>query len=85
MPLKEDQFDQYDYHSCKEHENGNAVDAMHIPDPLGIRSIGVLFFEVEIFCYLLPKAHFNCLQEGQNYFKLTSGNKKLLNRPAALP
>jgi hypothetical protein len=41
----------------QEHKNGDAVDPMHIPHPLGIRRIRIPFFDVEILSYLSPNSH----------------------------
>lgn len=46
------------YHKCQqEHEDGNAVDAMHIFHPLAVRCVRVTLFYVEIFCHLPEYAH----------------------------
>jgi hypothetical protein len=46
-------------HCQQEHENGNAIDAMHITHPFTMWCIWVSFFDVEIFCKLSPYAHKN--------------------------
>jgi hypothetical protein len=46
VPLKEKQFNDQDDQGNEEHEDGNAVDAMHIPDPLRVWSIGIFLPDV---------------------------------------
>jgi len=40
-----------------EHKNADAVNAMHIFDKPCFWTIGIRFFDVEIFCYLLKYTH----------------------------
>ena len=57
MSFKENIFDNNYNQREQEHENGNAIDAMHIFHPLAMWCVRVTFFYVEIFCYLIPDAH----------------------------
>jgi len=41
----------------EEHEEGNAVDAMHILHPTGMWSLRISFFDVEVFGQLSQDAH----------------------------
>ena len=38
-------------------QQADPVDAMHISDPFAFRPFGILFFQVKVFCYLIPDAH----------------------------
>lgn len=51
----------------EEHEEGNAVDAMHVLHPFGMRSIGISFLYVEVFGQLSQYAHNSKLSSTQNY------------------
>ena len=53
----EDHDDQRD----QEHKNGNAVDAMHVSHPFGIRLIRIPFPQVEIFSQLFENSHYTKL------------------------
>jgi len=44
-------------HRQQKHENGNAIDAMHIAHPFAVRCIRIFFFDIEVFCYLAPDSH----------------------------
>jgi hypothetical protein len=57
MPFKENSFDGNHNQREQEHENGNAVDTVHVFHPLAVRCVRVTLFDVEIFCYLIPDAH----------------------------
>ena len=52
MFFEEDQFHYNNDQRKKKHKNGNAVNAMHIPDPFAAWRIGVTFLDVKVFCQL---------------------------------
>ena len=56
MPPKEYFHGQY-HHPDEEEQDGDPVDAMHVFYPLCLRSIRVLFAQVQILCYLVEYAH----------------------------
>ena len=52
MPFEENDFNNNNNQRHQKHENGNAVDAMHVLDPTRVRSIRVPLFDVQVFCNL---------------------------------
>ncbi len=48
---------EHHYYGYEEHQEGDAVHAVHVLDPLVAWLVGVSFFDVEVFRYLSPKTH----------------------------
>lgn len=55
--MPEEKFDGKNDQTKDEHENTDAVDAMHVLHKPGFRSVRVRFFNVEIFRYLPKYTH----------------------------
>ena len=51
------QFNSQDNQAENKNQQADAVDTMHITYPFIFRPVGILFFQVEVFCYLTPDAH----------------------------
>lgn len=43
----------------QEHENGNTVNAVHVPHPFAVGRIRVSFFDIKVFGYLAHHSHKN--------------------------
>jgi hypothetical protein len=52
---KDSQDQENDPH--EEHKNGDPVDPMHIPHPLGIRRIRIPLLDIKVLLYLSPDSH----------------------------
>jgi hypothetical protein len=67
----------------QEHQQADAVNAMHVAHPPAFWRIRILFFEVEVFCDLLPYTHkqsfiaTNINQEQKALQKCLTGSKFL--------
>jgi hypothetical protein len=57
MSLEKKQPDDHEDQPQEKHKDGDPVDPMHIPHPLGIRRIRIPLLNVEIFRYLSPDSH----------------------------
>lgn len=57
LSLTEDAQDGHKQNAQDEQEDGKAVDAMHVAQPLGIRRIGILLADIQIFSYLTHNPH----------------------------
>lgn len=75
MLSKHKQFKYDNDESYEEHEEGNAVNAMHVLHPPGMRSLGVSLLYVKIFGQLSQYTHSMKLSSTQNYNNKNTGRK----------
>ena len=57
MSPEKDHPDQDDHQPNQKHENGYAVDTVHITHPFTMRCVRISFFDIEVFCNLSPNSH----------------------------
>jgi hypothetical protein len=57
MSFEKDQPDDHKDQPDQEHKDGDTVDPMHVPHPLGMRRIRIPLFNVEVFPNLSPDSH----------------------------
>ena len=81
IALSLQQFNSQDNQAKNKDQQADAIDAMHITYPFIFRPVGILLFQVEIFCYLTPDAHDNFVLQG----KVTAQTRYKKRSPGRIP